>query len=67
MRPVDIPDDLDGLMVLGLWLESSDRLRVRITRSTRARQQQPETSYASTKTEVLQAVESWLDGFVTPP
>jgi len=64
--PVDISEDPDGLMVLALWFEPTRGPRVRITRSTRPRQEQPETSYASTKTEVLLAVEIWFDGFVTP-
>lgn len=53
-------------MVLALWFEPARRPRVRITRSTQARQEQPDTSYAYTKTEVLLAVETWFDDLVTP-
>jgi hypothetical protein len=67
MGGVATPEDPDGLMVLALWVETSGRVVIRISRSRTTRQKLPEQSYASTKSEVLRAVESWLDAFVTPP
>jgi hypothetical protein len=67
MHRVDAVEGRDGLMVLVLWIEPSGRVVLRISSSTNARLQRPDRSYASTKTQVLQAVERWLDAFVTPP
>jgi hypothetical protein len=55
-----------GLMVLHLWTETGDRMRVRITSTIDLTSDQTTTSYAASTPEVLQAVESWLDSIVTP-
>lgn len=52
-----------GLLVLHLWTETDDRMRVRITRTADLTAGHPSTSYASTKAEVLEAVAGWLDSF----
>jgi hypothetical protein len=53
-------------MVLRLWTEPGDRLRVRITTCSRLESRDVATSYASTTTEVVALVQDWLDSFVTP-
>lgn len=53
-------------MVLHLWVETGDRMRVRITRTIDLASDQPTTTYASTKAEVLEQVAGWLDALVTP-
>lgn len=55
-----------GLMVLHLWTETDDRMRVRITQTVDLTSDQTITSYAASTPEVLQAVKSWLDSLVTP-
>ena len=62
----DTAGDSAGLMVLHLWLETGDRLRVRITRTVDLRADDTMTSYAASKGEVLDVVGTWLDSFVTP-
>jgi hypothetical protein len=62
----DTADGPAGLMVLHLWTETGDRMRVRVTRTLDLSSDQSTTSYASSKPEVLEAVESWLDSLVTP-
>jgi hypothetical protein len=52
--------------VLGLWVEPSGQVLVRITRVTGLVREREE-SFASTKSEMLLAVERWLNAFVTPP
>jgi len=52
-------------MVLRLWTEPGDRLRVRITASTEL-DAGTVTTYAATPAEVLARVQDWLDLFVTP-
>jgi hypothetical protein len=54
-----------ALMVLRLWTEPGDRLRVRITASTEL-DAGTVTTYAATPAEVLARVQDWLDLFVTP-
>lgn len=53
-------------MVLRLWTEPGDRLRVRITRTADVHSDVGSTTYAATRGEVLEQVGDWLDGFVTP-
>ena len=53
-------------MVLHLWTESGDRMRVRITRTFDVRTGASTTSYAATRAEVLEQVGDWLDSVVTP-
>jgi hypothetical protein len=53
-------------MDLHLWTETGDRMRVRITRTTDLPSGHMSTSYAATVSEVLEAVQSWLDSLVTP-
>lgn len=55
-----------GLMIIRLWTETGDRMRVRITCTTELASDRPVTAYASTRTEVLERVEDWLDALVTP-
>jgi len=62
----DSAGDSAGLMVLHLWMETGDRLRVRITRTVDVHTEDTTTSYASTKGDVLDVVGTWLDSFVTP-
>ena len=51
-------------MVLNLWTETGDRVRVRITRTVDLTAGETSTSYASTKAEVLETVDGWLDSLV---
>lgn len=53
-------------MVLHLWTETGDRMRVRITRTADLRSDQAATSYAASKEETLELVGEWLDSLVTP-
>lgn len=53
-------------MVLHLWTETGERMRVRITRTDDLTSDQTTTTYAASTPEVLQAVKSWLDSLVTP-
>lgn len=62
----DAAERPDGLLVLSLWVEPVDRLRVRITRTDDVLAGLSVTSYAATRSEVVRAVEAWLDAFVTP-
>jgi hypothetical protein len=55
-----------GVLILRLWVEVDDRLRVRITASTDLASAEPVTSYAASPAEVLARVQEWLDAFVTP-
>lgn len=53
-------------MVLHLWIEAGERMRVRITRTVDPGAEDPVTTYASTKAQVVEVVEDWLDSVVTP-
>lgn len=53
-------------MVLHLWMESGERLRVRVTQTVDVHSDATTTSYAATRDEVLDLVGAWLDSFVTP-
>jgi len=53
-------------MVLRLWTEHGDRIRVRVTSSSQLDGSDAVTSYAATPAEVLALVQEWLDSFVTP-
>lgn len=66
MGSPDLPD-ADALLVLVLWREADGAWRVRITRSTHRGEGGPEPTYASTRAEVMRAVEEWFDWAVTPP
>ncbi|MCR2810959.1 MULTISPECIES: hypothetical protein [unclassified Microbacterium] len=59
-------DPAGGLMVLALWVERNGVVRVRISKSMSPLLEDPEPTYASTKTKVLREVEAWLNAFVTP-
>lgn len=61
----DAAEHPDGLMVLALWVEAGDRLRVRTTRTDVASDRSV-TVYCSTSDEVLRVVETWLEASVTP-
>ncbi len=50
-----------GLLVLRLWTEPGQRMRVRVTSSTELRPAQSTTTYAVTEAEVLQLVAGWLE------
>lgn len=65
MAPSDAPADGAPLLVLVLWWEQDGAWRVRITRSVRPGE--PRRTYATTRAEVLRAVEEWFDAAVTPP
>jgi hypothetical protein len=54
-----------GVLVLHLWTETGDRMRVRVTRTTDVASEESTTSYASTPAEVLALVERWLEALVT--
>lgn len=55
-----------GVLILRLWVEPDDRLRVRITSSTALDSSEPVTTYAASPAEALARVQEWLDAFVTP-
>lgn len=55
-----------GLMVLHLWTEPGERMRVRITRTVDLGSEEAVTTYASTTAQVVELVEDWLDCLVTP-
>ena len=63
----DLPADAGDQLVLVLWHEANGAWRVRITRSTRHGDGEPELTYAASRADVLRAVEEWLDEAVTPP
>lgn len=52
-------------MVLQLWTEPGERLRVRVTSTVDVSSTETTTSYASTVDEVLALTERWLDALVT--
>lgn len=54
------------LMILRLWIEPGGRMRVRITRTVDVGSEESATTYASTRAEVVELVEDWLDSLVTP-
>lgn len=54
-----------ALMVLACWTEGGGRMVVRITRTHDVATTPAKTSYASTRPEVLEEVERWLDSVVT--
>jgi hypothetical protein len=56
----------DGVLVLRLWIEPDQRMRVRITRATDLGPTE-RTTYAASKAEVLLVVDEWLDEFVPGP
>lgn len=62
-----------GLLILRLWAEPGDGIRVRVTSTTDLSQAQPTVTYASTPAEVLLLVSAWLDKLtgsetpLTPP
>lgn len=62
----DPSDRPAGLMVLRLWSESGQRMRVRITLTPDVRDSGFVTYYASDEAEVVGIVERWLHTMVTP-
>jgi hypothetical protein len=62
----DAAEEAAGLMVLRLWTEHGDRIRVRVTSSSQLDGSDAVTSYAATPAEVLALVQEWLDSLVTP-
>jgi hypothetical protein len=61
----DVAEPAHGLMVLSLWVEHGGQLRVRVVNTPDVRSHERRTAYCSSKDEVLDAVETWLDAFVT--
>lgn len=53
-------------MVLHVWTEPGERMRVRITRTVDLGSGESVTTYASTRAQLVEAVEEWLDSLVTP-
>ena len=53
-------------MVLQLWTEPGERMRVRITRTADLGTGPSLTTYASTTAQVVELVEEWLDSLLTP-
>lgn len=53
-------------MVLHLWIEPGERMRIRITRTVDLGSEESVTTYASTTAQVVELVEDWLDCLVTP-
>jgi hypothetical protein len=61
----DPVQDGTALMVLRVWTDADDRLRVRITASPGLDAAGTVTTYAATPAEVLARVRDWLDLVVT--
>jgi hypothetical protein len=53
-------------MVLYVWIEPEERLRVRITSTVDIGSKESLTTYASTTARVVELVEDWLASLVTP-
>jgi hypothetical protein len=53
-------------MVLHVWTEPDERMRVRITRTAEPGSGESATTYASTKSQLVEAVEEWLDSLGAP-
>ena len=53
-------------MVIRLWTEPGVGIRVRITRTSDVESGRSKTSYASTRAEVLGAVQVWLEEAAFP-
>jgi hypothetical protein len=53
-------------MILRVWIEPGERVRVRITRTADVSSEESVTTYASTGAQVAELVEDWLDSLVTP-
>ena len=54
-----------GVMVLSLWVEQGQLLRVRVTSTTDPPSGRSSTNYASSPAEVLLLVSAWLDEFAS--
>lgn len=54
-----------GLMILRLWTEPGERMRVRITRVVDLGSEESVTTYSATRDQVVEVVEDWLDSLVT--
>lgn len=52
-------------MILRLWTEPGERMRVRITRVVDLGSEESVTTYSSTRDQVVEVVEDWLDSLVT--
>jgi hypothetical protein len=53
-------------MVLHLWTEPGERMRVRITSTVDVGSEEVLTTYATTTDQVVEQVEDWLRSLVTP-
>lgn len=55
-----------AVLVLAYWTERSGRMVVRVTRTLDVRTGPAATSYAGSRTEVIEQVAGWLDDLVSP-
>lgn len=55
-----------GLMVLRVWTEPGDRMRVRVTQTTDLGRPLGASDYVTSRAEVLRLVGEWFDSLVTP-
>ncbi len=53
-------------MILRVWIESGERMRVRITSTGDLSSEESVTTYASSREDVVEQVEDWLESLVTP-
>jgi hypothetical protein len=54
-------------MVLHVWIEPAERMRVRITRTVDLGSGESVTTYASTRAQAVEALEAWLDSLSDAP
>lgn len=55
-----------AVLVLAYWTERDGRMVVRITRTLDVRASATTTSYAGSRSEVVEQVASWLDALAAP-
>lgn len=55
-----------AVLVLACWTEHDGRMVVRITRTLDVRTSATTTSYAGSRSEVVEQVVGWLDALVAP-
>ncbi|WP_329000252.1 hypothetical protein OHA18_38190 [Kribbella sp. NBC_00709] len=55
-----------GLIVIRLWREAGDEVRIRMTSSTDLRPESVRTRVVTSRDEVLRLVEGWLDEVLGP-
>lgn len=53
-------------MVLRAWIEPGERMRLRITRTVGLGSGESATAYASTRAQLVEAIEEWLDSVGAP-